>query len=452
MVAEANVSLLTVWAGDFTGLGETGETLFAFLDEESNHVVAAVPFRFAPDAALVSGGPMSNLSSPGVQAILGNESEFEVASDYRGMEALAVTRQVTPTGWGIVVKIDRSEALSAVSDLSRFLAAANIAVFATIVVAAATIARRRTDPIRRMTETAVGIASGDLDQRVTVDARDELGVLASAVNEMADELVDRHRMLEGEVRARTAQLRRTIDTLEISNRDLERMAVVSAHDLSEPLRKIRVFGERLEDTAGEAPDEKSRDYLKRVTSAAERMQGLIDGLLNYSRVTTRAEAFEWVDLGEIARDVVTDFDVLIEETGATVEIGDLPRVMGEPTQMRQLIQNLLSNGLKYHEYGDEPWVRISAEVMDEHDKELPGAICRLIVEDHGIGIPDNYHESVFDLFVHLQDQILYPGSGLGLSVCRRILEHHGGTIVIEPNEPRGIRVIASIPITPKRWE
>jgi light-regulated signal transduction histidine kinase (bacteriophytochrome) len=244
----------------------------------------------------------------------------------------------------------------------------------------------------------------------------------------------------------------TIDTLEISNRDLERMAVVSAHDLSEPLRKIRVFGGRLEDTAGDALDEKSRDYLNRMTSAAERMQGLIDGLLTYSRVTTRAETFEWVDLDEIAHDVMADFDVLIDDTGATVEIGDLPRVMGEPTQMRQLIQNLLSNSLKYYEQGDEPWVRISAEVMDEHDRELPGAICRLIVEDHGIGIPDDYLESVFDLFARLQDQIQYPGSGLGLSVCRRILEHHGGTIVIEPHEPRGIQVIASIPITPQRWD
>jgi len=161
-----------------------------------------------------------------------------------------------------------------------------------------------------------------------VTTRDEVGVMAEAVNTVTDELVERYQTLEGEMRDRTRELRQTIRTLEQSNRDLERMTVVSALDLQEPLRKVRVFGERLVATAGDDLDERSLDYLSRMTAAAERMQGLIDGWLSYPRVTTRAEPFVWVDLAEIVGEVVSDLEVLIGETGATVEIGELPGVMG----------------------------------------------------------------------------------------------------------------------------
>ncbi len=327
--------------------------------------------------------------------------------------------------------------MSAVTNLTRFFGVVNIAWLAILIVAAAAIARRRTEPIRKITDAAVRIAAGDLDQRVTVHVRDELGVLAHAVNNMADELVERQRMLEGEVRARTSDLRGTVSMLEHRSQDLERMAVVAAHDLSEPLRKIRIFGERLADTAGEGLDDRSRDYLERMTAAAERMQDLIDGLLEYSRVTTRAQPFELVDLGEVARDVLSDLEVMISETGATVEIGSLPTVMGEPTQLRRLIQNLITNSLKFHSSERLPVVIVSGRSDDN--------VAEFSVSDNGMGFEPDQSRHIFGLFERLHGRGEIPGNGMGLAIVDKIVERHGGSISAKSTPGNGATFTVRLP-------
>lgn len=347
IVVDTNMEHLNTWAQDYTGRGGTGETVFGMLDAEGANAVFTTPLRFDPDVSLEITIPMSNVAVPMVQALSGIETTYENFTDYREVTVLAATHHIGATGWGVVVKQDRSEALATVSRLGWFLLAAGAAGFAALVIAAGVIARRRTRPIYAIAYAAAAVAAGDLDSRAGLDRADELGVLARAIDDMADQLVERQRLLESEVNERTSQLRNTVRTLEAGNQDLERMAIVAAHDLSEPLRKIRVFGERLADTSGDGLDEHSRDYLERMMAAAERMQDLIDGLLEYARMTTTGDAFTLVDLEELTRLAVADLEVVIAEAGATVEVGDLPSVEGDAVHTARATKELRESDERY---------------------------------------------------------------------------------------------------------
>ncbi len=206
-----------------------------------------------------------------------------------------------------------------------------------------------------------------------------------------------------------------------SNAALEAFAAVASHDLQEPLRKILAFGERLEANAGPALDADARGYLDRMRNAATRMRTLIADLLLYARVTTRAQPFERVDLACLVRDVIADLETSIAEAGATVEVGHLPVLDADPLQMRQLLQNLLSNALKYRSAARPAFVRIDAHAAG-------GGEYALTVADNGIGFGSQYAERIFGMFERLHGRAEYEGSGIGLAICRSIAEHHGGTI------------------------
>lgn len=206
-----------------------------------------------------------------------------------------------------------------------------------------------------------------------------------------------------------------------SNAALEEFARVVSHDLQEPLRKIVSYNGRLVDAAAEVLEGRARGYLDRVVDASHRMQVLINDLLVLSRVTTRGQALDRVDLGSIAREVVADLEARIDETGGRVEIGELPVIDADPLHMRQLLQNLLGNALKYHRQGVPPVVHI-AGVDDGHWAEM-------IVTDNGIGFEPRYAEKIFGLFQRLHRREEYDGTGAGLAICQKIAERHGGRIV-----------------------
>ena len=226
--------------------------------------------------------------------------------------------------------------------------------------------------------------------------------------------------------------------LEHSNQELTQFASVAAHDLQEPLRKVRAFGDRLASTQGERLDEKGRDYLSRMQNAAARMQTLIDDLLSMSRVTTKAQPFEIVDLNEVAREVVIDLSERIEEEGATIKIGDLPVVKAEPTQMRQLFQNLIGNSLKYRRDDLAPLVRVWS-TDDAWDR------WTVNFEDNGIGFSDESAEKIFEVFERLVGRSEYPGNGVGLAICRKIVDRHGGEIKAVGRPGRGATFSVALP-------
>jgi two-component system sensor kinase FixL len=221
--------------------------------------------------------------------------------------------------------------------------------------------------------------------------------------------------------------------LERSNRELEQFAYVASHDLQEPLRKIRTFGDRLQMKCADKLDEVETDCLLRMQSAAARMQTLIDGILSLSRVTTQGQNFVVVDLAEIAREVVSDLEVQIEKAGGRVEVGHLPALQADPLQMRQLLQNLIANGLKFHRIEEPPVVKVQGRFVHGREHRKSGVSvaqeqCRIIFEDNGIGFEQKHHERIFGVFQRLHPRDVFEGMGIGLALCRKIVERHGGTI------------------------
>lgn len=232
--------------------------------------------------------------------------------------------------------------------------------------------------------------------------------------------------------------------LERSNRELQDFAFIASHDLQEPLRKIVVFGERLKERNADALDQESLDYLDRMRKAAGRMQSLITDLLTFSRVTTKAQPFTAVNLAEVAAGVVEDLEGRIELVKGRVEVGPLPTIDAEPVQMRQLLQNLIGNALKFRRPEEPPVVKIEAQILP--DPMTPGnAVCRLTVSDNCIGFDEKYLDRIFGLFQRLHTKTEYEGTGMGLAIVRKIAMYHGGDITARSKLGEGSTFILTVP-------
>lgn len=215
------------------------------------------------------------------------------------------------------------------------------------------------------------------------------------------------------------QLQRTMLELERSNRELEEFAFVASHDLQEPLRKIQTFSERLVKRSDSLGDE-GRDYLQRMTSAAARMQALIIDLLDYSRVNTRGQPLQQLELDELLDQVLQDLETSLEQIGAQIQRAPLPPVRGDASQLRRVLQNLLSNALKFRRAEQQPLIRIYAEQS--------GDSWVLCIADNGIGFDEKYLDRIFNPFQRLHGREAYVGTGIGLAIVKKIVERHGASI------------------------
>ena len=251
--------------------------------------------------------------------------------------------------------------------------------------------------------------------------------------------------LEERVAERTAQLEAYAERLAASNRELEDFAHVASHDLQEPLRKVLAFGERLKTKYAGVLDERGLDYLNRMEAATVRMQGLIEDLLSLSRVTTRANPFEPVDLGEVVREVLADLEARVDETGGRVEVGDLPTVEADRSQIRQLLQNLIGNALKFHKEAEPPVVKVYGRFEGPGSAAGARAMCRLVVEDKGIGFDERYLGRIFAPFERLHGRAAYDGTGMGLAICRKVVERHGGEITAKSVPGEGSTFVVTLP-------
>lgn len=246
-----------------------------------------------------------------------------------------------------------------------------------------------------------------------------------------------------ERRRHEQSLERTALELARSNRELEEFARVASHDLQEPLRKIRAFGDRLGQTAGDTLDEKGHDYVARMRNAADRMSELIEDLLSYSRVTSRAADMTTVDLSRIAHQVVEDLEGRLQETAGTVVLEPLPSIDADPTQMRQLLQNLIGNALKYHRDGVPPHVVVTGGATRQE------GWVEVRVEDNGIGFDPRYSGRIFELFQRLHAHGRFGGTGMGLAICRKIVERHGGRIWTSSTPGEGSTFVVELPQKPE---
>jgi PAS domain S-box-containing protein len=232
------------------------------------------------------------------------------------------------------------------------------------------------------------------------------------------------------------QLRQAAAALESSNAELEQFAYVASHDLQEPLRMVASYTQMLARRYKGKLDEDADEFIAYAVDGATRMQALINDLLAYSRVGTRGRPFEVVDTATLVDQVSADLSVAIGEADATITRGSLPQVMGDPLQLGQLFQNLVSNAIKFR--GEiRPEVRITA------DRE--GAAWRFAVQDNGIGIDPAYAERIFVIFQRLHTRAEYPGTGIGLAICKKIVERHGGRIWVESQPGAGTAFYFTIP-------
>lgn len=239
-----------------------------------------------------------------------------------------------------------------------------------------------------------------------------------------------------ERKRRTEQLREANKALADTNLDLRRFAYVASHDLQTPLRSIASFVELLGTTYGPALDAQANDWIARAGGSAKHLQTLIGDLLEYSRIDAEPRAFKPVAMTEVLDRVRSLVEVAAREANATITADELPEVVGDRSQLVQLVLNLVSNALKYR--AAEP-PRIHLAVEDRDNDWLFG------IRDNGIGIAPKYHQQIFEVFKRLHDQKTYPGTGIGLAICRGVVERHGGSIWVESHEGGGSRFLFTIP-------
>jgi two-component system sensor kinase FixL len=235
--------------------------------------------------------------------------------------------------------------------------------------------------------------------------------------------------------------------LALSNKELQDFASVAAHDLQEPLRKIQSFSERLRSKSSSALDAETVDYLERIQKSSNRMQTLINDLLDYSRVSTKVQPFAPIDLNQILTQVISDLEVRLEKTAGKIECDDLPRVDADPVQMTQLFLNLINNALKFHKPGVRPLVKISSRIIEPERNGLE--LCEITVADNGIGFDEKYSDRIFTIFQRLHGRQDYEGTGIGLAICRKIVERHEGKLIAKSIPGEGATFITTLPIHQK---
>jgi signal transduction histidine kinase len=254
------------------------------------------------------------------------------------------------------------------------------------------------------------------------------------------------KMYEMQLEQYTAELKR-------SNEDLEQFAYVASHDLQEPLRKIRAFGDRLLNRYKTQLDGPGQDYIRRMQSASMRMQTLIEDLLAFSRVSKSIEVFEPLDMNQIMTEIKEDLDIQIKQEMAQLNIGKIPSLTGEKMQIKRLFQNLINNAIKFHKLNEVPIVEVSGKIVKYQDIKREFAVAMpdpsyvmIIVKDNGIGFNEKFTERIFNIFQRLHGRTEYEGTGIGLAICRKIVTNHKGYITARSKENLGSEFIVILPI------
>ncbi len=273
-----------------------------------------------------------------------------------------------------------------------------------------------------------------------------------------NKLISMNRNLENEIRERkiseekvvalNLQLLKNIDKLEDANRDLDRVAFMASHDLQEPLRKIRMFSDRLNSKYSSQIDDDGKNYIKRIQSATERLQDLISAIMTFSEVSAEKGLFSTSNMNGIISDVLNDIDEVVQEKKAKVIVDELPSLTVNPVLMKTLFHNLITNSLKYSKKEIEPLIHIYSEkgLGKEDSMSKENQYCRIFVEDNGIGFEQKHAEQIFEMFKRLHSHTEYEGTGIGLALCKRIVEQHNGYISALSVPGTGSTFIVSLPL------
>ncbi len=432
----ANVSLDLIWFYDFAqaaGLPEGGELIV--MDE------AGTILSHYPDNTRWRGYrlPDSNI----VAQLHQQKSGVKIGEGLSGQETIYAISDIEETAGNLSVIMGIPTEIA--FEAANFTLKRNITIMIVVVLLVLIFVWLLGDVlIVRQTRALVAatekLAKGDLKARSEVSySMGELGQLAQSFDQMADEIAER----ELERDQNVAALKEYTQNLEHSNEELRNFTNVASHDLQEPLRKIQTFGEMLQDRYSGALDSRGLNYLQRVRDSAGRMQLLLSELLTFSRSINRAYQFEKVNLEQVVRQVLIDLDWQVEEKQAVMEVSELPVIEADEVQITQLFQNLISNALKFHSPGKPPEINIySPYPKNKTDKE---GMVEIRIQDNGIGFNEKYLDRIFQPFQRLNTNGEFPGIGMGLTICRKIVDNHGGTITAHSSPGKGTTIVVRLP-------
>ncbi len=361
--------------------------------------------------------------------------------NFEKVNVVGVSARVPGVNWVVMTEVPRTEIFAATRRAYLVLGGGMLAFVILMMWASAEwMEGLILTPIERLRDGAERIGRGDLAYRMEVIHQDEIGQVALAFNHMAIELQDLYEDLEQKITERTEQLEKQAKELARSNAELAQFAYIASHDLQEPLRMVSTYLQLIDHRYRGQLDTDADEFIDYAVDGAMRMQQLIRDLLAYSRVGTRGQLFTPIDMYQLATQVLEDLQVMIQDRNATVTVGALPQLTGDATQLGQLLQNLLSNALKFCDIST-PHVEITASYESGNREWL------FAIHDNGIGIDPEYFERIFLIFQRLHTRSEYPGTGIGLAICKKIVERHSGRIWVDSTVGQGTTFYFSIPIT-----
>ncbi|BBO86104.1 hypothetical protein DSCO28_66700 [Desulfosarcina ovata subsp. sediminis] len=397
---------------------ELGQSMDTYLVNKFNFYVTEP--RFGRGYALAK-----SIHTQGVTAALARKKGVGYYRDYRGVPVIGAYQWMPEWELCLITEVDQKDAYAPVLSFRKTVLSIALAISLVAAGFGWISAYTVTTPLRRLVEATEEVGSGRLDAAMDTGGRGEVADLARSFTKMierlATTLVSRDALLaEVEERKNAEALReQALEELKRSNEELQQFAYVASHDLQEPLRMVSSYTQLLANRYEDKLDDKAKKFIRYAVDGALRMQQLIQDLLSFSRVTTHGDGITTVDSRSAVDNAMTNLQAAIAETGAEISCDPLPVVSADAAQLVQLFQNLIKNAIKFR---DEvvPHIRIWAE--------KDGHAWQFNVADNGIGIEEQYKERIFVIFQRLHTRSEYPGTGIGLAICKRIVERHGGRI------------------------
>lgn len=418
-----NLVSLNKTTTDYTGMGETGELYLVNRDKimiTKSRFIDDTPFKQIVDI------------EPVRRILDRNEEMIGIYHDYMNASVVGISRYMPEYGLILLVETHTTEAFAPLRALSITAVALLVVGTALVTLVGISFATLTSEPIKNLTKAAKKISDGGFGYKVRIQRGDEIGILADSFNTMSRELA---KFIANLKRSERELLRHSTE-LKRSNEELQHFAYVASHDLQEPLRMISSYLQLIERRYKSKLDADAEEFITYAVDGANRLQTMINGLLEYSRVDSRGKSFELVDCETLFERALLNLEVTIKENNATITHDTLPTVMADSSQLLQVFQNLISNAIKFHGTAP-PRIHISAR-RNENEWTFS-------VHDNGIGIEPEYTKQLFNIFKRLHGRE-YPGIGLGLSICKKIINRHDGRIWLESETGKGSTFYFTIPV------
>ncbi|MEK7748298.1 MAG: ATP-binding protein [Nitrospirota bacterium] len=400
---------------DYTGLGETGEVVLAKRNATGG-ALFLTPLRFDAGAALRRAVPSDKIDDPILSAVLGEDAILtdKTIEDYRGVSVFAATRFIDSVGWGLAVKIDRSEALAPVTRLIKAYIFIMVLAILLCIIVSFVLAGSISEPIVALTRLAQDLQLGHFARRTQVRSKDEIGFLGKTFNDMAEQL----QVLYG-------RLAEKVSELEHANKGLETFNHLASHDLRAPLRGIKNLADiLLSDYTAQLPSE-AQKYLSMMKSRSQQMDQLIQDLLAFARLSYQPLKKQEVNIANLVHDALLELSVEQKGRRINMNICPLPVCMADPVMLKQVFVNLLSNALKYSRLRELATINVDCQSNDLGGEPI------FFVKDNGIGFDLKYLDKLFSPFQRLHPADEYEGTGLGLTIVRHVIDRHGGRVWTE---------------------